>query len=270
MSNITNIDPVVTEAKLTEFYNDIKPFLGCPAYVTQEGDEMYFSTDEKVVGRWYDGKPLYQRTFTGTMANLTNQTLVELDQTVYTIVYWMTYNHRANTHEVYPLDAYIDNASSMSTFVAADGLRLYTTASSYLKDKPFYAVIWYTKVADSAVTTIEQKPTHYSTDEKVVGTWIDGKPVYQRTYTTTAPNASSNGSYAYKTIVHNITNVDKFVDVRGTLTSSDFSSVLPFFTDGGNKTKFNINATDISIANDCVYSNGRDLILTVRYTKTTD
>lgn len=182
MSNITNTDPVVTEAKLTEFYNDIKPFLGCPAYVTQEGDEMYYSTEEKVVGRWHDGKPLYQRTFEGTIANSSNQVLVAMDQTIYTIVYWMTYNYRTNTHEVYPLDGYVDNASSMSTFVAADGLRLYTSAPSYLKDKPFCAVVWYTKTTDSAVTTTEQKPTHYSTDEQVVGTWIDSKPIYQRTW----------------------------------------------------------------------------------------
>ena len=66
MADITHSSPVVTEDKLKDFYEDIKPFLGCPPYVTQEGDEMYFSSSEKVVGRWINGKPIYQKVITDT------------------------------------------------------------------------------------------------------------------------------------------------------------------------------------------------------------
>lgn len=268
MSNITNTDPVVTEAKLTEFYNDIKPFLGCPAYVTQEGDAEYFSTDEKVIGRWVNGKPLYQKTVAITIGSGVQSVVYSFPEA--NIEYLVDYSGYIywTSAEILPIPWYSDGDWNISAKMS--GNRDVIISTHGYNGKSGYITVIYTKTTDSAVTTIEQKPTHYSTDEQVVGYWIDGKPVYQRTYTTTVPNASSNGSYAYKTIAHNITNVDKFVDVRGTLTSSDFSSVLPFFTDGGNKTKFNINATDISIANDCVYSNGRDLILTVRYTKATD
>ena len=62
MSDIKN-DPPIRESNLKSFYEDIKPFLGCPAYVTQEGSAEYYSTKEKVIGRWVDGKPLYQKTF---------------------------------------------------------------------------------------------------------------------------------------------------------------------------------------------------------------
>ena len=76
MSNITNTDAVVTESKLTEFYEDIKPYLGCPAYLTSEGTSDYYSTDEKVIGRWTDGKPLYQKTIScGTLPNNTTKTV---------------------------------------------------------------------------------------------------------------------------------------------------------------------------------------------------
>jgi len=36
----------------------------------------------------------------------------------------------------------------------------------------------------------------YSTTEQVVGTWIDGKPLYRRIMTGTIPSTSANGTYA--------------------------------------------------------------------------
>lgn len=32
--------------------------------------------------------------------------------------------------------------------------------------------------------------TNYSTDEQIVGTWIDGKPLYQRSFTVNSPSAN--------------------------------------------------------------------------------
>lgn len=37
---------------------------------------MQATTTEKVVGTWEDGSPIYERAFTGTVANIPNNTLV--------------------------------------------------------------------------------------------------------------------------------------------------------------------------------------------------
>ena len=48
-----------------------------------------------------------------------------------------------------------------------------------------YVTIQYTKTTDTAISIGEA--TEYSTEEKVVGTWIDGKPVYEITLTGATP-----------------------------------------------------------------------------------
>jgi len=53
------LDPEqITAKNFKEFYERILP------YLNGAGGNDY-STDEKVIGSWIDGKPLYQKTFTG-------------------------------------------------------------------------------------------------------------------------------------------------------------------------------------------------------------
>ena len=275
MADVTHADPLVTESKLTEFYNDIKPFLGCPAYVTQEGDAEYYSTDEKVIGRWLDDKPLYQKTIVSTIPTANSSNVKQVESTNGLKIYGLQASIVTPGGATFPVE-YIDLGTTVGTLVwnrdvasGANYIAIKNTNSNRNGDT-VYITIRYTKDSDSASTTIEQKPTHYSTDEQVVGVWTNNKPIYQKTFSTTAPNAPSNGSYGYKTFAHGIQNLDEYVEISGVITSNEFSSMLPFFTDSGYKTKFNINATEISIANDAAYANGRKVSITVKYTKSTD
>ena len=266
MADITHSSPVVTEDKLKDFYEDIKPFLGCPAYVTQEGDAEYYSTDEKVIGRWTNGKPLYQKVIDlGVLTNnkTVNHNIANID--TITDVQGMAYNSSGQFLKL----SFINLSNSYYGSLIVDKTKI-SVLTSGISDRSGFVVLQFTKSTDSAVTTIEEKPTHYSTDEQVVGVWTNNKPIYQKTFSTTAPNAPSNGSYGYKSFAHGIQNLDEYVEISGVITSSEFSSMLPFFTDGGYKTKFNINATEISIANDATYANGRKVSITVKYTKSTD
>lgn len=224
MSNVTNTDPVVTEAKLTEFYNDIKPFLGCPAYVTQEGDAEYYSTDEKVIGRWADNKPLYQRTLfisssytsevvipnTGTgvsVSGITDVFVSDIKPTLDKIInIQMDTNNRyysgSSFHHSYPFRFNKDNGyvATVDNYNVGyqENIALYPGTSLTFK---------YTKSTDSAVTTTEQKPTHYSTDEQVVGTWIDGKPVYQKVIQINGLNITDYAGIDLSTYIPNIGDV---------------------------------------------------------------
>lgn len=110
----------------------------------------------------------------------------------------------------------------------------------------------------------------YSTEERVVGTWIDGKKIWQKTVVTISPNTSSNGDFAYKTISHGITNIDKIVMSFGNVVTNTISLNMPAFVDLGYKIKFNASKTEIVIANDATTWNDSDVYITLRYTKTTD
>lgn len=63
----------------------------------------------------------------------------------------------------------------------------------------------------------------YSTSEQIVGTWIDGSTLYQRTYDCGAlPNKSSD-----LTVPHNISDLDKFVRIYGVAMSESMFFNLP-------------------------------------------
>lgn len=59
---VQNDDTIVTKGDLKNLYADkIAPYLGANMQL-QVGAKDYYSTDEKVVGVWTNGKPLYQKT----------------------------------------------------------------------------------------------------------------------------------------------------------------------------------------------------------------
>ena len=301
MADITHNDPLVTESKLTEFYNDIKPFLGCPAYVTQEGDAEYYSTDEKVIGRWTDDKPLYQRTLfisssytsevvvpnTGTgvsVSGVTDVFVADIKPTLDKIInIQMDTNNRSYSgssfHHSYPFRFNKDNGyvATVDNYNVGyqENIALYPGTSFTFK---------YTKSTDSTSTTIEQKPTHYSTDEQVIGTWIDGKPLYQKTYafdSTTFPSADAN--------IPLVANIDEIVDYRLICHDSKYhsgyiptnlshqklwQSGVPFDNSNGLFSIINYTTTpySIQVSGQGYYDWGNidKAYLTVQYTKTTD
>ena len=63
-NELTNPNNVVTEERLAQFYQQILPYLGgMPDILANKFNRAdLYSTDEKLIGRWIDGKPLYQRT----------------------------------------------------------------------------------------------------------------------------------------------------------------------------------------------------------------
>lgn len=112
----------------------------------------------------------------------------------------------------------------------------------------------------------------YSTEEQIVGCWIDGRPIYQKTIDCGAlPNKTT------KTIAHNISNIAKIIKIEGfgynPSAASEFYS-LPWVQGGTNATK----AQDVSIwasnANITINAGSdyttESAYVTLQYTKTTD
>lgn len=115
---------------------------------------------------------------------------------------------------------------------------------------------------------VDEKNT-YSTSEKVVGTWIDGKPIYRKVIDFgELPNAG------FQNVAHNIKGLDSVICLRGIAkTTTNNFYPIPFV---GNGAMFNnatatmrINATEVTIATTTDVSSHTAYVI-LEYTKTTD
>lgn len=169
--SVQNPERVVTKQDLADFYEQILPYLGgMPEILANKfskGD-MY-STDERMIGQWIDGKPLYQKVLNVSIS-IQAQTWYEassidtsgIETFVKCIGFLTSNNHVFNIDDCQCVDNHMWFYNSCQA--TCDKL-----------------LIQYTKTADSPISI--GNDTDYRTDEKIIGTWIDGSPIYQRTFT---------------------------------------------------------------------------------------
>lgn len=154
-----------------------------------EAEEIY-STDERMVGVWINGKPLYQRTY---LLNLSMPTAGSWYNTsvsmegVERIVFAIGNGESGDTLDI---QASITNSLLYILRVAGRG-------SSYLTQ----VTIQYTKTTDVAgsgeYVPSGDKAEHYSTDEEVIGTFF-GETLYRKVITSTE-NLNMNANTWTKT-----------------------------------------------------------------------
>lgn len=245
----------------------------------QFGNVIYlptiYSEEERQVGVWTDGKPLYQITVdVANPSNDSNEHLIDLSAlSIEKCPYLFGYAVRhsgANDLTYY--------ANSIET----DGWYYFKARYDNFRDSIMYICLFkndsisrmkftiqYTKTTDTAGsgdwTPSGARAVHYSTNEQVVGTWIDGKPLYQRTI-----NYISSISAG----VHNIetlTDVDNIVSMQGIGIYQTQKIPIPYYggnndfyllwTDGANLQEYRGSANGFS---------GTQMYVTIQYTKTTD
>ena len=124
----------------------------------------------------------------------------------------------------------------------------------------FILYLKYTKSTDSAISIGEE--TEYSTSEKIVGSWIDGKPIYQKTINFgSLPNASD------KSVAHGISSIGYVVDIKGTAKSgSSYSLINDVNTTTNIINRVYVDATNVTIQT----KNDRTAwtaYITIQYTK---
>lgn len=226
---------------------------------------VIYSEEEREIGIWTDGKPLYQRTYifmTGSSSG------------------WTAYNHNIENMET-PVSAtgYVYGGSSaiegvaysvgtnavgsLSIALSPTEISVYLS-STYFTNKQAIVTIQYTKTTDSPGSgqwTPQGIPAHhYSTEEQIVGTWVDGNTLYEKSFTLASQiNVNSEwGSIGYSVPNINIITSCEVIRVgsRGTwpLQSST------------NTTTGDIRLSAYGMAN---IDLGAGSIVTIRYTKTT-
>ena len=123
------------------------------------------------------------------------------------------------------------------------------------------------------VLPIGAGPVNYSTDEQVIGTWIDGKPVYQKVLVDKCPNSAGVKDYA-----HNISNVGVLRVTEAFMKWNGVNEYAPIPTFSASSsvsintallTIIGATSTAIRVRADENRST-HDLYIILQYTKTTD
>ena len=113
----------------------------------------------------------------------------------------------------------------------------------------------------------EARLEEYSTTEKIIGTWIDGKPIYRKVLN--VGTVTTQKTY----ITHNIANLGKLVNLYGTCNRNDnVQQIIP-----GNYANWEIYLYDvyskevtINFSANQWSRNPYDIVVIIEYTKTTD
>ena len=184
--SLTNPNTPVSQQDLQDFYHKLLPYMGGSFGLVATGIDSanLYSTTERVVGQWIDGKPLYQKTFNMTEAFNVNasssKTITLISSGVDKII-----NQNGcvafSTGQTELIPSVLIGFWEMCVRKTSAGLVNFVIANKDSSAKSFsgYSItIQYTKTTDSAVESYGTDTT-YSTDEHVVGSWIDGSPVCQ-------------------------------------------------------------------------------------------
>lgn len=129
-----------------------------PAGGGNSSGEIY-STDEIRIGTWIDGKPLYQKTFTGTVSS--NGTFPAIGiarvQTWVNGAGWIVRNDKYQ----YPIPAFYSPQDYIGFAARPDGTTLFfdygTALDTVIKNAPFHITFQYTKTTDQA-TVLSENP----------------------------------------------------------------------------------------------------------------
>lgn len=214
-----------------------------------------YSTSERQIGCWTDGKPLYQKTIFNVAPNTVLMSNVD------------TFVKAEIKYEgLSPDDEYKGfgdgfTANSAFTFTETGGVVTYVPWSSgtdYIKKTANHITIQYTKTTDTAGSgewTPHGTPTvHYSTEETCIGTWVTGKPLYQKTWDFVSTNIINANTW---TNLFSNVDIDK-VTMNETLDDEGRSNKVAYCgVRNGYIAVYSTFATNIQT-------------ITLRYTKTTD
>lgn len=148
---------------------------------------LIYSDEEREIGVWRDGMPLYQKTVhVGALVQDSSwhgvsHGVANLDKCINIEAICIA----TNGTEFYPINLYRPTTNT-GVMVYATASDVYYMNNYYSEMEDAYFTIRYTKTTDTAGSGTWNGQGglahHYSTNETVTGTWIDGKPLYQKTF----------------------------------------------------------------------------------------
>lgn len=260
MSQVTSESILTTkeivEQAIKDYHAQILPYLNgsYPTPIANKFDKAnMYSTDEQIVGRWIDGKPVYQKTFSGVLSAKIDESIAHNISNVDLCIEregFVVYDNATIPFGFYNGDVYNNMFMRKTTFEFRHS-RAYANC-------PYKITVLYTKTTDSAIEI--GSDTDYSTTEKVIGTWIDGKPLYQKSYE--LQNFAMDG--LYHIIDSTMTNISvkkrEIINNTWYKSPSDYSGFI--VTD--------VDSSGLKLMYCTSYSGTINFVITLQYTKTTD
>lgn len=111
----------------------------------------------------------------------------------------------------------------------------------------------------------------YSTDEKRIGTWTDGKPLYRKVVTGTLPSLQVSSETVDGNVAHGISNIDIVTNIYGELVYSNVPYKFPILSSNGKATVIKtVNSENIVLRASDSWQAGPPVMFVLEYTKTTD
>lgn len=231
------------------------------AYAIQQGTNgifapVIYSDEERCIGVWRDNKPLYQRTITyETPFNIANGSWYE-SSAIYSDM------NIVNSDIVNSVFAHYTGA-----IVTIENSKL--VIGNQTKNQPMnnikYVTIQYTKTTDVAGSgnwNTDGVPTHhYSTNETVIGTWYNGKSIYEKTYEFPTALLVEYNSWSNTTI--DSSNIQTVIDARAWHSDGTSYGTLMADPTRSSHTLLGLQTTRNN-------SQANVKVLTIQYTKTTD
>ena len=145
---------------------------------------VIYSEDEREIGVWTDGKPLYQKTVIATNLTSGNNTVSNGISNVESIIENTSFIFKTGSSNQLPCISSVSGWSARARDFSATDFVIELGSSLYSEGFTSASVtLLYTKTTDQAGSgqwTPQGVPTvHYSTAEQLVGTY-HGEPLYQR------------------------------------------------------------------------------------------
>ena len=259
-----------------------------------EGKEIQpiiYSTVEREIGVWTDGKPLYQKTFLPNYQSSQSgpgEISIAIDiheLNVETVVHLFgIWQRRAgdSAHLLYQFGS--GEATYGDAWLRVDSENSYTNgrinATIKTENTDWQCItIQYTKTTDTAGSgtwTPQGTPAiHYSTDEQIVGTWIDGSTLYQKTFAGSFSVTTTSRAWYSIYSVNDLANlhIDKCIFINGLYKEPGQSFYVDMGVMKGNDGIYCSMIYNPSEGIKFVVCNGStgtgEFIFTIQYTKTT-
>lgn len=302
-SSLTDLDDVninsAVNKDILEFDSSSQKWVNTPNPMLINSN---YYTNPQLVGTWIDGKPLYEFTLVANYSNSADIYMPSYVTQDWARIFMVeAYIYDSGNHGDVPvmrdINAFVDSSNygrANMQYTTSNNIRVYVQNTldnskyvSYGSDIKYVFVIRYTKNTDTILNNYSMLPVRYSLSERLVGTWIDGKPLYERTYTVNMPNmtdyAVSGSQITGKIYLDNISYGRVFMTTGfvHTKVRERFIQCGPLnYPQGSNRTSANIqyNSNNQRFFLDffdnysqwSTYASDLWITFTVRYTKTTD
>lgn len=219
---------------------------------------LIYSDEEREIGVWKDGRPLYQKTWSFNSTVIVN------------VNTWTSLGINEPTFEIKSRET-LDDENRPNNTLYCTVRNGYVSVYSSVTINIQTITLWYTKTTDTAGSGTWNGQGglahHYSTNETVVGTWIDGSTLYEKTIAYTP-----SGTISSNTTIANIPNAEvmRVTEATAYNPSDNRGYTLPDVrANGGTKITYDDGDVILEIISDS-WSSSWTFYVTIQYTKTTD